>query len=549
MKNVFKLFVVACSSLLMLTGCEKDDDFTPEITVEDLTVETIPSYGGTRLLTFASNVPWKIEGADAVDWCTVSPSSGEPAATIVVTISARPNTLLDDRTVTLTLKGEGLEQTFPVTVVQRKKIIMDTAQSLYEDVPCEGQTINIGLETNLSAAEYTVEVPEEYASWLSVARAKALSSDTVVVTVGASTQKEPRTGTVAVKWSDEDGLKHSREVTFVQNGIDNTLQDGKVITVQQGSLGHADLVFMGDGFIAEEMDADEGRYIKAMYDAIDFFFDVEPYKTYRDYFNVYIVGAISPEQGASDLTTRKRTRFSVKFEGQQGETSMTCDNNTVFSYATKAPIDDLAKTLIILISNSPRYGGTTISWSPGQSIAICPMIEGEPPYDYKSVVQHEAGGHGFGKLCDEYIYYQQEIPSNVVSYLKQWASFGHNANIDFTNDPDKIKWRHFYSLPGYSSIVNAFEGSYMYAKGIWRPETNSCMNNNVPYYNSPSRQKIVERIMELSGKPFDFDEFLANDAKVLATASAVKAPAFAPLKEMPHFAPPVLIEGSPVETK
>ena len=278
MKNVFKLFVVACSSLLMLTGCEKDDDFTPEITVEDLTVETIPSYGGTRLLTFASNVPWKIEGADAADWCTVSPSSGEPAATIVVTISARPNTLPDDRTVTLTLKGEGLEQTFPVTVVQRKTIFMDIAQSLYEDVPCEGQTFNIGLETNLSAAEYTVEVPEEYASWLSVARAKALTSDTVVVTVGASTQKEPRTGTVAVKWSDEDGLKHSREVTFVQNGIDNTLQDGKVITVQKGSLGHADLVFMGDGFIAEEMDADEGRYIKAMYDAIDFFFDVEPYQ-------------------------------------------------------------------------------------------------------------------------------------------------------------------------------------------------------------------------------------------------------------------------------
>ena len=43
MKNVFKLFVVACSVLLTLAGCEKDDDFTPEITAEDLTVEAIPS--------------------------------------------------------------------------------------------------------------------------------------------------------------------------------------------------------------------------------------------------------------------------------------------------------------------------------------------------------------------------------------------------------------------------------------------------------------------------------------------------------------------------
>lgn len=549
MKNVFKLFVVACSALLTLAGCEKDDDFTPEITAEDLTVEAIPSYGGTRLLTFSSNVPWSLEGAEASGWCAVSPASGLPAATIVVTITARPNTSADDRSVTLTLKGEGLERTFPVTVSQRKTIVMNVEKTLFEDVPCEGQTFDVALETNLSAEEYSVEVADESASWLSAVRTKALESHAVAVTVGASDLKVSRTGEVRIVWSDEDGRKYSQEITVVQQGIDNSLPDGKVITVQKGTLGHADLVFMGDGFIADQMDADEGRYIKAMRDAIEFFFDVEPYKTYRDYFNVYIVSAVSPEEGASDLQTRRRTRFSVKFEGQQGETSMTCDNNTVFSYATKAPIDDLAKTLIILISNSPRYGGTTISWSPGQSIAICPMIEGEPPYDYKSVVQHEAGGHGFGKLCDEYIYYDQEIPKNVVSTLQQWTSFGHNANIDFTNDPEKIKWRHFYALDGYSRIVNAFEGGYMFSKGIWRPETNSCMNNNVPYYNAPSRQKIVERIMELSGKEFDFDAFLAEDEKVLSTVNSIKAPAFAPLKEMPHFAAPVLIEGSPFDAK
>ena len=55
--------------------------------------------------------------------------------------------------------------------------------------------------------------------------------------------------------------------------------------------------------------------------------------------------------------------------------------------------------------------------------------------------------------------------------------------------------------------------------------------------------------MELSDKEFDFDAFLAEDEKVLSTVNSIKAPAFAPLKEMPHFAAPVLIEGSPFDAK
>ena len=172
------------------------------------------------------------------------------------------------------------------------------------------------------------------------------------------------------------------------------------------------------------------------------------------------------------------------------------------------------------------------------------MIENEPPSDYRGVVQHEAGGHGFGKLIDEYIYYSTALPDEMIASFRQWEGFGHNANADLTDDPARIKWREFYELPRYG-MVRAFEGAYMYARGIWRPETNSCMNNNVSYFNAPSRKKIVERIMELSGRSFDMNDFLAKDAINLSTSarSRLREPRAGEL--FVPFAPPVLTVGAP----
>lgn len=76
------------------------------------------------------------------------------------------------------------------------------------------------------------------------------------------------------------------------------------------------------------------------------------------------------------------------------------------------------------------------------------MIENEPPSDYRGVVQHEAGGHGFGKLIDEYIYYSTALPDEMIALFRQWEGFGHNANADLTDDPARIEWREFYELPG-----------------------------------------------------------------------------------------------------
>lgn len=85
--------------------------------------------------------------------------------------------------------------------------------------------------------------------------------------------------------------------------------------------------------------------------------------------------------------------------------------------------------------------------------------------------------------------------------------------MDDTNDPKKVKWKHFLSRPAYSNQVGIFEGGYYRAKGLYRPEFNSTMSDiNFANFNGPSREAIVRRIRQIMNQPFDSDSFFKDDA-------------------------------------
>ena len=78
-------------------------------------------------------------------------------------------------------------------------------------------------------------------------------------------------------------------------------------------------------------------------------------------------------------------------------------------------------------------------WGDGSAIACCPMSADAYPYDFRGIVQHEAGGHGFGKLADEYIYYNswmQICPCHEV-FLDSKAR-GWYRNLEDFGDMDKV---------------------------------------------------------------------------------------------------------------
>ncbi|WP_407934293.1 fimbrillin family protein [Bacteroides sp.] len=71
-------------------------------------------------------------------------------------------------------------------------------------------------------------------------------------------------------------------------------RDGETFILQKASTGKGiDLVFMGEAFVDKDM-GDGGKYEQKMKEAMEQFFAFEPYKTFRNRFNVYGVKVVSP---------------------------------------------------------------------------------------------------------------------------------------------------------------------------------------------------------------------------------------------------------------
>ena len=292
-----------------------------------------------------------------------------------------------------------------------------------------------------------------------------------------------------------------------------------------------DIVVMGDGFT--EADLMNGTYQNVMKTAVEALFEIQPYKAYRNYFNVYIVGAVSLERGISDIGITKRTKFEAAYTDEEPDTGMTMNRDRCQEYAKRTPIAGINSTLIILVTNSTRYGGTCYFSSAGWAIAICPMSTSSYPYDFTSIVRHEAGGHGFAKLADEYLSAETAATRNRED-VAHWHGYGYYANVDLTGDPAKVLWKSFIGEPKYN-MVGTFEGAYYFDTGVWRSEQGSCMINNISYFNAPSRAAIVKRIYALTGRSFSLQDFMNRD--IIEPAPSTKAGGIE--GSLPALAPPV----------
>lgn len=287
------------------------------------------------------------------------------------------------------------------------------------------------------------------------------------------------------------------------------------ITLQTHTKGNGiNLVFLGDGFDAENVS--NGDYLQVMKEQMERFFDIEPYRTYRDYFNVSTAIAVSPESGIGTVNTIRRTKFETTFTGGAG---LRGNNSAIFNYAMKvSPVDEsnLSQALIIVTPNTIDYGGITEMWEDGSAIAFCPLSEDIYPYDARGIIQHEAGGHGFGKLGDEYIYHNGFIefccPGDYAE-LKKGKLLGWYENLSLTGKMHEVPWSHFIFDDRYSDVVDIYEGGFMHSRGVFRSEQNSCMNNNISYFSAISREAIVKRIMEYAGKSYSFEKFVENDKR------------------------------------
>ncbi len=350
-----------------------------------------------------------------------------------------------------------------------------------------------------------------------------------------------REGKIVFKLKDKD-----YRTTCNVTQYDYEYAEDEIVTLQTASKGKGiNIVLLGDGYNAKNIS--DGDLLKDIKEAAEHFFSIEPYKTYRDYFNVYTGVAVSPESGVGSVNTIIYNRFNtsakggVTLGGRNGES----DYNEIFRYAVKAPTvtaDNLGETLIIMIPNTSDYGGICYMYDDGSAIAYCPKSDYGYPLDFRGVIQHEAGGHGFGKLGDEYIYHNAFIDNCICICCPHVFGFnlakakGWFDNLSLSGKMSEVPWKHLLFHEKYSKIVDVYEGGYMHSRGVYRSEYNSCMNNDIPYYSTVSRESIVKRIKAYAGEEYSFEDFVANDnvENLPETAVASSTKGEAATKNYPH---------------
>ena len=344
--------------------------------------------------------------------------------------------------------------------------------------------------------------------WCTLSAMSGEKKTELTLTIDAGS--ENREGEIVFKLDEYDYTTTCRVAQYFYEH-----EEDEEIILQTHSRGKGiNLVFLGDGFDAENIS--NGDYLRVMNEQMERFFDIEPYRTYRDYFNVSTAIAVSQESGIGTVNTIRRTKFETTFAGGVG---LRGDYSAIFNYAMKvSPVDEsnLNQSLIIVTPNTIDYGGITEMWEDGSTIAFCPLSEDTYPYDARGIIQHEAGGHGFGKLGDEYIYHNGFIefccPLDFAT-LNHGKSLGWYENLSLTGKMHEVPWSHLIFDDRYSDVVDIYEGGFMHSRGVFRSEQNSCMNNNISYYNAISREAIVKRIMEYAGESYSFEKFVENDKR------------------------------------
>ncbi len=357
-----------------------------------------------------------------------------------------------------------------------------------------------------------------------------------------------------------------------------------------------DICVISEGFKEDEREL----FDRLATEGVNFLFATEPYKTYKDYFNVYFLSVPSQDSGASitdengNITTKRNTAFSAKW-GELNYSNMSADEDLVYGFvqSTCPEIADGSLTIqdvpILMIINDSRYGGLCHSYGDGRGLAMVPYTRNgeqlyweiehkiaytdEPVTDgnyyyrtlssgelnaigktigsWKNILLHEFGGHCFARFMDEYWNGTSYYTSQSI-LLQHYYSVPYGLNV--SGRYDETPWNSLLEIrDNLAAIDSNYEriGRYQGADNSlfnrWRSEIISCMYDNRPYFTTWQRTLIVQRIMDKAGMEFSANDFFDKDVTVDPIRDQVSGAVLGfnpnlPVHKVPLLPPPILTE-------
>ena len=356
---------------------------------------------------------------------------------------------------------------------------------------------------------------------------------------------------------------------------------------------------LADGFTEDELD----KFEVLAKNAADYLFSVEPYKSYKAYFTVYLHRVASNESGAGvtdgegNIVTPVDNYFGSRW-GEKSYGDMKADASKVQAYL-KSHVPEIQSGELtyqqvpaVLLINDNRYGGIchiyssgwnyaqvpyqyagrSIKWSFPKVQAVNPQDDsegcrdtteeerdemGRHVGDWRNTFLHEFGGHAYGRLTDEYwsTTTKYHEPGDIAGHSYQ-VPYALNISGFYTSVPwkadlldnlDELVERN----PDYGRI-GIWHGGHQSLYYRWRSEKTSCMIDNRPYFSAWQRMLIVRKILSKAGETFTMQSFLDKDVTVDPVRPAETLTAFERkqarsrammVPEMPMLPPPVIHES------
>lgn len=490
-------------AMLLLVSCEKEENMITLSTPG--TAELYSVTNQTTEVRFTAEESWK--ASCLANWLTFSPKSGKSGENVITIASTSTNRTKQPRTAVMTIEAGG--KTTTVHIKQRDEYAVFETDELY--LTSQPKTVDVYFSTNVEPDQlflYSTDGLEKWVKAENKARTRAEYKGYInSLYITANESRDPREGAFFLVMKDQNGALLGLDTLFVyqEGAIDNYCsfdysQDGKVKLLNQATEGKGiPIVLMGDGFVDREIA--DSTYAQTMKQAMENLFSEEPMKSLRNYFNVYQVTAVSSYNRFAGFPT---TTLGAMVDHQT--TGITVNADRVMDYVKRVENIDSIHALAVVIMNTNQDKGMTymirntkkVDYS--YAIALCPIIESLESERFRQVLTHEAVGHGFAKLADEYVRSTEGSATEAdIKELKEmhekWSWF---LNVDSEKDSTKVLWSRFiFDSEFANEKIGTYEGGYTFFKGVYRPSEGSMMNQNDAPFNAPSRRAIYNKVMEL----------------------------------------------------